>query len=71
MLDEKDIQIIKELLNEQETRLTAKIEGKETLLETMAPKSRLEAVEDELALLKTVVSSLNKDVEALKKAIKL
>ena len=69
MLDEKDIQIIKELLNEQESRLTAKIEGQETLLETMAPKSRLEAVEDELALLKTVVSSLNKDVEALKKAI--
>ncbi len=100
MLDQNDIQIIKDLLNEQEVRLTAKIEearksaveesvhcmnvlyetkiepqfkllaeGQETLLETLAPKSRVEAVEEELAFLKTVVSALNKEVQELKQAI--
>ena len=108
MLDQNDIQIIRELvgelLNDQETRLTAKIEearksaveeavelstcymnvlyetkiepqfkllaeGQETLLETLAPKSRVEAVEEELAFLKTVVSALNKEVQELKQAI--
>ena len=108
MLDQNDIQIIRELvgelLNEQETRLTAKIEearksaveeavelstrymnvlyetkiepqfkllaeGQKTLLETLAPKSRVEAVEEELAFLKTVVSALNKEVQELKQAI--
>ncbi len=115
MLDQNDIQTIKEivsgLLNEQETRLTAKIEeqetrltakiedarkgavqdsarymdvlyetkivpqfkilaeGHETLLETLAPKSRVDALEEELAFLKTVVTSLNKEVAELKQAI--
>ena len=126
MLDQNDIQTIKEivsgLLNEQETRLTAKIEeqearltakieeqetrltakiedarkgavqdsarymdvlyetkivpqfkilaeGHETLLETLAPKSRVDALEEELAFLKAVVTSLNKEVAELKKAI--
>ena len=137
MLDQNDIQTIKEivsgLLNDQETRLTAKIEeqearltakieeqetrltakieeqetrltakiedarkgavqdsarymdvlyetkivpqfkilaeGHETLLETLAPKSRVDALEEELAFLKTVVTSLNKEVAELKKAI--
>ena len=44
-------------------------EGQETLLETLAPKSRVEAVEEELAFLKTVVSALNKEVQELKQAI--
>ena len=108
MLDQNDIrsikEIVKELLDEQEVRLTAKIEearqsavkeavelstsymnvlyetkiepqfkllaeGHETLLETLAPKSRVEAVEEELAFLKTVVSALNKEVQELKQAI--
>ena len=88
MLDQNDIQIIKELLNEQEARLSEKIdaarqsavkeavqestrymdmlyetkilpqfkilaEGHETLLETLAPKSRVDAIEEELAFLTT------------------
>ena len=108
MLDQNDIQsikeLVKELLDEQETRLTAKIEearqsavkeavelstsymnvlyetkiepqfkllaeGQETLLETLAPKNRVDALEEELAFLKTVVTSLNKEVAELKKAI--
>ena len=108
MLDQNDYQsireLVRELLDEQEMRLTAKIEevrksavqeaveqsvqymnvlyetkiepqfkllaeGQQTLLETLAPKSRVEAVEEELAFLKTVVSALNKEVAELKKAI--
>ena len=43
--------------------------AQETLLETLAPKSRVEAVEEEPAFLKTVVSALNKEVQELKQAI--
>ena len=108
MLDEKDIQVIRDLmaeqLSEQETRLTAKIdeaqksavkeavelsthymdvlyetkiepqfrllaEGHQTLLETLAPKNRVEALEEDVEFLKTVVSSLNKEIKELKKAM--
>ena len=43
-------------------------EGHETLLDTLAPKSRVEKLEEELDLLKTVVRVLTKDVAELKKA---
>ncbi len=115
MLDEKDIQVIRDLMAEQEARLTAKIEdqetrltakieeaqksavkeavelstrymnvlyetkiepqfrllaeGHQTLLETLAPKDRVEALEEDVAILKTAVSSLSSEVKELKKAI--
>ena len=115
MLDEKDIQVIRDLMAEHEARLTAKIEdqeasltakieeaqrsavkeavelstrymdvlyetkiepqfrllaeGHQTLLETLAPKDRVEALEEDVAFLKTVVSSLNKELKELKKAM--
>ena len=43
-------------------------EGHETLLDTLAPKSRVEKLEEELDLLKTVIRVLTKDVAELKKA---
>ena len=117
MLDEQDIQIIKELIEASEERMTAKIdaavtaseermtakidaseermtakidasenrvmayietavmpnfqllaEGHQTLLETLAPKSRVDDLEDDVIFLKSIVKSLMQEVSELKKA---
>ena len=49
-------------------RLDALAEGQKALMETLAPKSRVEALEEEVDLLKTVIRSLSRDVAELKKA---
>lgn len=43
-------------------------EGQKTLLETLAPKNRVEQLEEEVDILKTVIRSLSRDVADLKKA---
>lgn len=43
-------------------------EGHQTLLETLARKDRVEALEEEVVFLKSVVSALAQDVTELKKA---
>ncbi|HIT31648.1 MAG TPA: hypothetical protein IAC25_02270 [Candidatus Enterenecus stercoripullorum] len=43
-------------------------EGHETLLEALAPKSRVEQMEEEIDLLKTAIRALSRDVAELKKA---
>lgn len=43
-------------------------EGHQTLLETLARKDRVEALEEEVIFLKSVVSALAQDVTELKKA---
>lgn len=43
-------------------------EGHKTILETLAPKARVEALEEEVDTLKTVVRLLTHDVAELKKA---
>lgn len=43
-------------------------EGQQTLLDTMAPKSRVDVLEEELAFQKQIIKSLVKDVNDLKKA---
>ena len=43
-------------------------EGQKTLLETLAPKNRVEQLEEEVDFLKTVIRSLSRDVAELKKA---
>ena len=110
MLEEKDLQAIKELIDASitaseermtakidasvtasEERMTAKItasenrimayietavmpnfqllaEGHQTLLETLAPKNRVEALEDEVVFMKSVIKALAQDVAELKKA---
>lgn len=44
------------------------IEGQQTLLETLAPKSRVEALEDEVIFLKQVIRGMAQDIAELKKA---
>ena len=43
-------------------------EGHQTLLETLAPKNRVEALEDDVVFLKSIVKSLMQEVSELKKA---
>lgn len=43
-------------------------EGHQTLLETLAPKSRVDNLEDDVVFLKSVVKSLMQEVSELKKA---
>ena len=43
-------------------------EGHQTLLETLAPKSRVENLEEDVVFLKSIVKSLMQEVSELKKA---
>ena len=48
--------------------LEALAEGQKTILETLAPKNRVEALEDEVAFLKQMIKTLASEVNSLKKA---
>ena len=43
-------------------------EGHQTLMDTLAPKNRVDQLEDEVAFLKSMVKIIGQDVAALKKA---
>ncbi len=43
-------------------------EGQQTLLDTLAPKDRVEALEGDMALLKDLVRSMSQRITALEKA---
>ena len=43
-------------------------EGQQTILETLAPKSRVEVLEDEMAFIKSVVKSMSQRIAELEKA---
>lgn len=43
-------------------------EGHETLLDTLASKSRVEAVEDDIILIKSAIKTMNREIMELKKA---
>ena len=88
MLDEKELQMIQEMLDRSveqtvgrtESRLVAYIEsavmpkfdlladGHKLLLDTMAPKSRVEELEDEVSFMKQVIKAMSRDIAELKKA---
>ena len=91
MLDKQDLQAIKDLIADSESRTHAEIraaedrwmtfyesaiqpqlqllaEGQQTILETLAPKSRVDALEEEVVFLKSIVKNLAQDVAELKKA---
>ena len=84
MLEEKDLQAIRSMIDdsvkESENRMMAYFEaaiipqfnlladGQKNLLETLAPKNRVEALEDEMTFMKSVIKALSQEVEELKKA---
>lgn len=67
-LDERQTKTEIILENTIVPRLDALAEGQKALMEALAPKSRVEALEEEVDLLKTVVRSLSRDMAELKKA---
>ena len=68
------------LFRSTESRLVAYIEsavmpkfdlladGHKLLLDTMAPKSRVEELEDEVSFMKQVIKAMSRDIAELKKA---
>ena len=80
MLESQDKTYIKQEIRDSESRMIAYFEtaimpkfdlladGQKTLLETMTPKSRVEALEDEVAFLKQMLRTLASEVNELKKA---
>ena len=61
-----DMQVILENTVMKQLRLLA--EGQQTLLETLAPKSRVEDLEEDVAMLKQAVRMMSQDIAELKKA---
>ena len=77
MLDEKDLKMIDEIFAHRlkvvmESAVTPKLnllaEGQQTLLETLAPKSRVEELEEEVDFLKSIVKLHSQQIAELKKA---
>ena len=84
MLDKNDLQMIQEMMlaseqrlfgkiEESEQRMTGKIEESENrmkvMMEQLAPRSRVDDLEDEVKFLKSVVRQMNDDIQKLKKAM--
>ena len=85
MLDEKDLQQVTAIADEARRgavhdmqviienmimpSLKLLAEGQRTLLETMAPKTRVEELEDDMQLLKAVVRSQSERIDALEKRL--
>ena len=85
MLDEKDLQQVKAIADDARRgavhdmqviientimpSLKLLAEGQRTLLETMAPKTRVEELEDDMQLLKAVVRSQSERIDALEKRL--
>lgn len=110
MLDEKDLQAIREMIQESEQRMTAKVEESEqrmsakveesasqtlkdamqgasvlmesyfgpkfkllfenqqTMMEILAPKSRVDELEEEVAFLRSIIRQHSREIEELKHA---
>lgn len=61
-----DIQVIIENTVSKQLELLA--EGQQTLFETLAPKSKVDELEDDILMLKQVIRIMAQDIEQLKKA---
>lgn len=64
-----DVSSIKVRMDVEITKqLQALAEGHETLLETLAPKNRVEALEDEIVFIKSIIKAMNQEIAELKQA---
>ena len=77
MLDEKDLKALDELLAQRlgvvlESEIMPKFqilaEGQKAILDTLTPKSKIEELEEEIALLKSVIRLHSEQLAELKKA---
>ena len=63
----QDVAIVRlDIEKRMEPQIQSLAEGQKTLLETMAPKSRLDALEDEIVFMKSVIRSMSKEIAELK-----
>ncbi len=81
MLTKDDLQAIQDMISTSQSQLVAYIEsavtpkfnlladGQKNLLETLAPKSRVEALEEDVNLLKTMIRMQNEKIAELQKKI--
>ena len=81
MLTKDDLQAIQDMISTNQSQLVAYIEsavtpkfnlladGQKNLLETLAPKSRVEALEEDVNLLKTMIRMQNEKIADLQKKI--
>lgn len=81
MLTKDDLQAIQDMISTNQSQLVAYIEsavtpkfnlladGQKNLLETLAPKSRVEALEEDVNLLKTMIRMQNEKIAELQKKI--
>lgn len=49
-------------------KLQLLFDGHTTILETLAPKSRVESLEDDVSFMKTVIKAMSQEIAELKKA---
>lgn len=77
MLDEKDLQAIDEIFAHRinvilESAIMPKFnllaENQQTMMETLAPKSRVDELEEEVAFLRSVIRQHSREIEELKHA---
>lgn len=80
----EDLKQMKELLNEQKREIMSEVnvlfessiqpqfnllsEGQQAILGKVAPKSRVEELEEKVDFLESIMRSMNKDLQELKKA---
>ena len=67
-VDHRSIRTQLLLEGEYSQKLQLLCEGHTTILETMAPKSRVDALEEDVGFMKTVIKALSREVSELKKA---
>jgi len=71
MLEQMNDRLLKQEVTQENVvipQLQALAEGQANLLATLAPKNRVEALEDEMAFMKSVIKALSQEVAELKKA---
>lgn len=73
MLEKQDYQEIARLMkviveSDITPQLKALAEGQQVLLETLAPKSRIEELEEEVSFLKSIIKLHSEELARLKKA---
>ena len=67
-VDHRSIRTQLLLEGEYSQKLQLLCEGHTTILETLAPKSRVDALEEDVGFMKTVIKALSGEVSELKKA---
>ena len=81
MLDKNDLQMLQEMITTSEKRMKVMVESyfdpkfnllyenQKIMMEQLAPRSRVDDLEDEVKFLKSVVRQMNDEIQKLKKAI--